>query len=154
MCSNLHCYNSLVVIAGDISPMDVITHIPILCEEQNVPYIFIPSKSDLGFSCSAKRPTSVVMIVPDQKNEENFDYKDQYQSCLKRVQEMVINYHFFRAFLNSTLFFDTLFFFFIMFFRNRTLYFDRIYKLQNLAGTIIRFSAIKNTLTSQGFHKR
>ena len=27
------------VIAGDISPIDVITHVPILCEEANVPYV-------------------------------------------------------------------------------------------------------------------
>jgi H/ACA ribonucleoprotein complex subunit 2 len=32
------------VIAGNISPIDVITHVPILCEESNVPYIYVPSK--------------------------------------------------------------------------------------------------------------
>ena len=32
------------VIAGDISPIDVISHIPTLCEENDIPYIFTPSK--------------------------------------------------------------------------------------------------------------
>jgi hypothetical protein len=32
------------VIAGNVSPIDVITHVPILCEEANVPYIYVPSK--------------------------------------------------------------------------------------------------------------
>lgn len=34
----------LCVIAGDISPIDVISHIPVLCEENDIPYIFTPSK--------------------------------------------------------------------------------------------------------------
>jgi ribosomal protein L7Ae-like RNA K-turn-binding protein len=32
------------VLAGDISPIDVITHIPIVCEDNKVPYIYVPSK--------------------------------------------------------------------------------------------------------------
>ena len=45
--TSLKCYFSLCricVIAGNISPIDVITHVPILCEEANVPYIYVPSK--------------------------------------------------------------------------------------------------------------
>lgn len=37
-------FRRLVVIAGDISPIDVITHVPILCEDANIPYIYVPSK--------------------------------------------------------------------------------------------------------------
>merc|ERR1712233_243718 len=36
------------VIAGNISPMDVISHLPILCEENAVPYIYVRSKEELG----------------------------------------------------------------------------------------------------------
>jgi H/ACA ribonucleoprotein complex subunit 2 len=32
------------VIAGNISPIDVITHVPILCEEANIPYLYVSSK--------------------------------------------------------------------------------------------------------------
>ena len=32
------------MIAGDISPIDVITHLPVFCEDRDVPYIFVPSK--------------------------------------------------------------------------------------------------------------
>merc|ERR1711977_183750 len=31
----------IVILAADISPMDVISHIPVLCEDHNVPYIFV-----------------------------------------------------------------------------------------------------------------
>lgn len=33
-----------VVIAGDISPIDVISHIPVACEDNKVPYAYVPSK--------------------------------------------------------------------------------------------------------------
>ena len=32
------------IIAGDISPIDVISHLPVLCEESNVQYVYVPSK--------------------------------------------------------------------------------------------------------------
>jgi ribosomal protein L7Ae-like RNA K-turn-binding protein len=38
----------LCVIAGDISPIDVITHVPVLCEEADVPYIYVPSREVIG----------------------------------------------------------------------------------------------------------
>jgi ribosomal protein L7Ae-like RNA K-turn-binding protein len=41
----------LCLIAGDIYPIDVISHLPILCEEKETPYIYVPSKHDLG-ECS------------------------------------------------------------------------------------------------------
>ncbi|KAI5962566.1 NHP2 [Candida pseudojiufengensis] len=70
----------LVIIAGDISPADVISHIPVLCEDNGVSYIFIPSKEDLGSAGATKRPTSCVMIVPGGgKNKKNAEKVDEYR---------------------------------------------------------------------------
>jgi H/ACA ribonucleoprotein complex subunit 2 len=76
----------IVVIAGDISPIDVITHIPVLCEESDVPYVYIPSKEDLGSSASTKRPTSCIMVVGGAKKEEEFD--KLYADMLGEVKEL------------------------------------------------------------------
>jgi len=38
----------LVLIAEDVDPPQVVAHIPILCEERKIPYLFVPSKLDLG----------------------------------------------------------------------------------------------------------
>ncbi|CAG8644949.1 12922_t:CDS:2, partial [Funneliformis caledonium] len=76
-----------VVMAGDVSPMDVISHIPVLCEDNEIPFVFIPSRADLGFSCATKRPTSVIMVVPDRKTEDNNEYNEQYETCLTKVKE-------------------------------------------------------------------
>ncbi len=47
--SHVHMHvSSVMIIAGNITPIDVITHIPILCEENNVPYVYVPAKEDLG----------------------------------------------------------------------------------------------------------
>jgi large subunit ribosomal protein L7Ae len=40
----------LVIIAENVEPPEVVAHLPILCEERNTPYIFVPSKEQLGAS--------------------------------------------------------------------------------------------------------
>ena len=40
----------LVVIAEDVDPPEVVAHLPLLCEERKIPYIFVPSKEKLGSS--------------------------------------------------------------------------------------------------------
>jgi H/ACA ribonucleoprotein complex subunit 2 len=52
------------IIAGDISPVDVITHLPIMCEDRDIPYIYVPSKHDLGAAACTKRPTSCILVNP------------------------------------------------------------------------------------------
>lgn len=34
-----------MILAGDVSPIDVISHIPVLCEENQIPYCYVPSKT-------------------------------------------------------------------------------------------------------------
>ncbi|XP_051122849.1 H/ACA ribonucleoprotein complex subunit 2-like protein [Andrographis paniculata] len=53
----------ICVIAGNISPIDVITHVPILCEEANIPYVYVPSKEDLANAGATKRPTCCVLVL-------------------------------------------------------------------------------------------
>ncbi|KAH7852379.1 hypothetical protein Vadar_024158 [Vaccinium darrowii] len=53
----------LCVIAGNISPIDVITHVPILCEESDIPYIYVTSKEDLANAGATKRPTCCVLVL-------------------------------------------------------------------------------------------
>jgi H/ACA ribonucleoprotein complex subunit 2 len=63
-------------LAADVSPVDVICHLPILCEKKKVPYVYIKSREALGVSSQTKRPTSVVMLLQppeDSKYRETFD---------------------------------------------------------------------------------
>jgi H/ACA ribonucleoprotein complex subunit 2 len=40
----------LCVIAADVSPVDVISHIPVMCEDAGIPYIFVRSRLELGIA--------------------------------------------------------------------------------------------------------
>ena len=39
----------VMILAANIAPMDVISHIPLLCEEKSIPYIFVSSKVCCSF---------------------------------------------------------------------------------------------------------
>jgi H/ACA ribonucleoprotein complex subunit 2 len=70
----------LSIIAGDISPVEVICHVPILCEEKNVAYVYVPSKEDLGLASLTKRPTSIVLV------KHGAAFADAYAECEKEVR--------------------------------------------------------------------
>ena len=75
----------ICVLAGDVSPIDVISHIPILCEKNNVPYVYIPSRQALGTASQTKRPTSVVILLePPQDNK--------YYESFQKIKGVVIKY--------------------------------------------------------------
>ena len=44
MLLTLRCPYRICIIAGDISPIDVIIHLPVMCEDRDIPYIYVPSK--------------------------------------------------------------------------------------------------------------
>lgn len=44
----------LVVIAVDVDPPEVVLHLPYLCDEKKVPYIYVPSKKRLGEVAESK----------------------------------------------------------------------------------------------------
>jgi large subunit ribosomal protein L7Ae len=53
----------LVVIAEDVQPEEVVAHIPVLCEEKGVPYVYVSAKQDLGTSSGLKVPTATVAVL-------------------------------------------------------------------------------------------
>mmetsp|Transcript_22840 Transcript_22840/g.63509 ORF Transcript_22840/g.63509 Transcript_22840/m.63509 type:complete len:159 (+) Transcript_22840:72-548(+) len=79
--------SGLAILAGDIYPIDVISHLPILLEEKNIPYLFVPSKQDLGAAASTKRPTSVVLIRTPTKGNKDFDGKELYDTLVSEAKE-------------------------------------------------------------------
>ena len=53
----------LVVIAGDVDPIEIVLQLPLLCEDKNVPYIFIPSRAALGRACGVSRSVTACSIT-------------------------------------------------------------------------------------------
>ena len=40
--------SKLIVIAENVEPPEVVAHLPLICEEQNAAYAFVPDKQELG----------------------------------------------------------------------------------------------------------
>ena len=78
----------LCVLAGDITPIDVLAHIPVLCEEHGIPYVFVRSRTVLGQAARTKRPTSVVLI----NLEAGSSHEKSYKHCVKKIQAMMPSY--------------------------------------------------------------
>ena len=53
----------LVIISEDIDPPEVVAHLPILCDEQSIPYGFVPSQQDLGKSLGLETKSAAAIIL-------------------------------------------------------------------------------------------
>ena len=77
-------FNRMVVIAADISPIDVLSHLPILCEDKGIPYMYVKSRAEVGEACKTKRPTSCVLISKPGKDADKI--KKSYERCVELVK--------------------------------------------------------------------
>ena len=81
----------IVVLAADISPMDVISHIPVLCEDHGIPYVYVPSRAELGAAGNTKRPTSVVLVTPKRgkgAEGEETEWKEAFDELYKVAMKL------------------------------------------------------------------
>ncbi len=53
----------LVYIAEDVDPEEIVMHLPPLCEEKGVPYLYVPSKLELGRYCGIEVAAASACIV-------------------------------------------------------------------------------------------
>jgi large subunit ribosomal protein L7Ae len=71
----------LVVIAEDVSPAEVVMHLPILCEEKNIPYSYIATRKDLGEKAGLRTATASIAIT---ESDAESDIKD----LAKKIAEL------------------------------------------------------------------
>jgi large subunit ribosomal protein L7Ae len=55
----------LVVVAEDVQPPEVVAHLPLLCEERKIPYVFVPSKEKIGSAIGIDVPAGAASIVKE-----------------------------------------------------------------------------------------
>lgn len=70
----------IVIFAGDITPVEVMCHLPGVCEDKDIPYCYVPSKIDLGASLGIKRGSLMVLI------REKDDYKDNFDELREEIK--------------------------------------------------------------------
>ncbi len=55
----------LVAVAKDVTPPEVIMHLPILAKEKGVPCVEVPSKEELGAAAGIQVGTAAIAIVTE-----------------------------------------------------------------------------------------
>ena len=80
----------MCVIAADISPIDVLSHLPILCEDNGIPYIYVKSRAEVGEACKTKRPTSCVFIAGAKKGSKEAKKYDRCEKLIKQRNPYIV----------------------------------------------------------------
>jgi len=60
----------LVLVSEDVTPEEVVMHLPPLCEEKNIPYLYVKNQKDLGAACGINKGCASAVIVDPGKAEE------------------------------------------------------------------------------------
>jgi large subunit ribosomal protein L7Ae len=74
----------LVVIAEDVQPPEIVAHLPILCEERKIPYVFVPSKDQIGPAIGIDVPTAAAAVVEAGEGQQILEQVTQELSRMRK----------------------------------------------------------------------
>jgi large subunit ribosomal protein L7Ae len=72
----------LVFIAEDIDPPEIAAHLPVLAEEKEIPYVYIPTKDELGEAAGLNVGTASACIIDAGEAE------DLINDVVEKVEEL------------------------------------------------------------------
>merc|ERR1719218_551818 len=59
----------LIVMAADAEPLEILLHLPLLCEDKNVSYVFVRSKQALGRACGVTLPVIAASVTVNDSSQ-------------------------------------------------------------------------------------
>ena len=62
----------IVIMAEDVTPVEILAHMPVLCKEREVVYCYVPTKVELGKISGLEKPTASIAITDLGNGEEIF----------------------------------------------------------------------------------
>ena len=74
---------AIVIMATDVEPPEILAHMPALCDERNVPYVYVPSKAELGSAIGLDKPTASIAIMDVGKGKALCEEIAQSTQALK-----------------------------------------------------------------------
>ncbi|KAH7099548.1 L30e-like protein [Auriculariales sp. MPI-PUGE-AT-0066] len=74
-----------IVLTADTEPIEILLHLPLLCEDKNVPYVFIPNKTALGRACGVSRP----VIAASVTTNENSQLDSQIKAIKNNIEKLM-----------------------------------------------------------------
>ncbi|KAG1472519.1 hypothetical protein G6F56_001490 [Rhizopus delemar] len=78
--------SEFIVMAADTEPLEILLHLPLLCEDKNVPYVFVPSKTALGRACGVSRSVISASITTNEAS----DLKPQILNIKTQIEKLLI----------------------------------------------------------------
>ncbi|KAI0244167.1 RNA binding protein snu13, partial [Massospora cicadina] len=78
--------SEFIVMAADAEPIEILLHLPLLCEDKNVPYVFVPSRAALGRACGVSRPVISASVTTNEAS----DLKSQIQAIKQQIESLLI----------------------------------------------------------------
>ncbi|BDD59216.1 RNA binding protein snu13 [Monascus purpureus] len=78
--------SEIVILAADTSPLAILLHLPLLAEDKNVPYVYVPSKMALGRACGVSRPVIACSITTNEAS----DLTAQIRAVKNNVERLMI----------------------------------------------------------------
>lgn len=63
----------LVVIAMNVDPEEIVMHLPLLCEEKKIPYIYVKNKEDLGRASGIQVSAASACIIEPGEGKKLLD---------------------------------------------------------------------------------
>jgi len=76
----------VIILTADTEPLEILLHLPLVCEEKNVPYIFVESKAALGRACNVSRP----VIAASVTTSEHRELQSQLESIKKAIDKIMV----------------------------------------------------------------
>lgn len=59
----------MIIMAADAQPLEILLHLPLLCEDKNVPYVFVSSCTALGRACGVSRPVVACAVIANEGSQ-------------------------------------------------------------------------------------
>ncbi|KAF3082252.1 RNA binding protein snu13 [Orbilia oligospora] len=78
--------SEFIVMAADTSPIEILLHLPLLCEDKNVPYVFVPSKIALGRACGVSRAVISASVTTNEASE----LAQQIKAVKDKIERLLI----------------------------------------------------------------
>lgn len=75
-----------IVMAADTKPLEILLHLPLLCEDKNVPYVFVRSKQALGRACGVSRPIMACSVTINEGSQ----LKSQITSIQQEIERLLV----------------------------------------------------------------
>ncbi|PIK50272.1 non-histone chromosome protein 2 [Apostichopus japonicus] len=75
-----------IVLAADAEPLEILLHLPLLCEDKNIPYVFVRSKQALGRACGVTRAVIACSVTINEGSQ----LKPQILRVQQEIEKLLI----------------------------------------------------------------